>query len=60
MSLARDVGTVGGATLTSRALALLRDAGVAAVLGAGALSDAYFRGAANPEPVPPPARGRAR
>src|SRR5713101_4219432 len=42
MSLARDVTTVGGATLTSRLLGFLRDAGVAAVLGAGALSDAYF------------------
>src|SRR6266478_7166479 len=42
MSLARDVTTVGGATLTSRLLGFLRDAGVAAVLGAGGLSDAYF------------------
>src|SRR5258708_20222101 len=42
MSLARDVMTVGGATLTSRLLGFLRDAGVAAVLGAGPLSDAYF------------------
>jgi len=42
MSLARDVTTVGGATLTSRLLGFLRDAGVAAVLGAGPLSDAYF------------------
>src|SRR5215470_142027 len=42
MSLARDVTTVGAATLTSRLLGFLRDAGVAAVLGAGALSDAYF------------------
>jgi putative peptidoglycan lipid II flippase len=42
MSLARDVTTVGTATLTSRLLGFLRDAGVAALLGAGPLSDAYF------------------
>jgi putative peptidoglycan lipid II flippase len=42
MSIARDVTTVGVATLTSRLLGFLRDAGIAAVLGAGALSDAYF------------------
>lgn len=42
MSLARDVTTVGAATLVSRLLGFLRDAGVAAVLGAGPLSDAYF------------------
>jgi putative peptidoglycan lipid II flippase len=42
MSLARDVTTVGAATLASRLLGFLRDAGVAAVLGAGPLSDAYF------------------
>jgi putative peptidoglycan lipid II flippase len=42
MSLARDVTTVGAATLTSRLLGFLRDAGVAAVLGAGPFSDAYF------------------
>src|ERR1700704_1945251 len=42
MSIARDVTTVGAATLTSRLLGFLRDAGVAAILGAGALSDAYF------------------
>src|SRR5215475_13841727 len=42
MSLARDVTTVGGATLLSRLLGFLRDVLVAAVLGAGALSDAYF------------------
>jgi putative peptidoglycan lipid II flippase len=41
-SLARDVTTVGAATLVSRLLGFLRDAGVAAVLGAGPLSDAYF------------------
>ncbi len=42
MSLARDVTTVGSATLLSRLLGFFRDAGIAAVLGAGALSDAYF------------------
>jgi len=42
MSLARDVTTVGAATLTSRLLGFLRDAGIAGVLGAGPLSDAYF------------------
>jgi putative peptidoglycan lipid II flippase len=42
MSLARDVTTVGAATLVSRLLGFVRDAGVAAVLGAGPLSDAYF------------------
>src|SRR3974390_661282 len=42
MSLARDVTTVGAATLTSRLLGFFRDAGIAAVLGAGAVSDAYF------------------
>jgi putative peptidoglycan lipid II flippase len=42
MSLARDVTTVGAATLVSRLFGFLRDAGVAAVLGAGPLSDAYF------------------
>src|SRR5215470_17176893 len=42
MSLARDVTTVGAATLASRLLGFLRDIGVAAVLGAGSLSDAYF------------------
>ena len=35
MSIARDVTTVGAATLTSRLLGFLRDAGVAALLGAG-------------------------
>ncbi|HWM45505.1 MAG TPA: murein biosynthesis integral membrane protein MurJ [Xanthobacteraceae bacterium] len=42
MSIARNVSTVGSATLASRALALVRDMGVAAVLGAGPLADAYF------------------
>jgi putative peptidoglycan lipid II flippase len=42
MSLTRDVTTVGSATLLSRLLGFLRDVLIAAVLGAGALSDAYF------------------
>jgi putative peptidoglycan lipid II flippase len=42
MSLARDVATVGTATLLSRLLGFIRDAGIAAVLGAGVLSDAFF------------------
>jgi putative peptidoglycan lipid II flippase len=41
-SLARDVTTVGGATLLSRGLAFLRDVVIAAVLGAGVLADAFF------------------
>jgi len=42
MSLARDVTTVGTATLVSRLLGFFRDVGIAAILGAGVLSDAYF------------------
>src|SRR5262245_44550912 len=42
MALARNVTTVGGATLLSRLLGFFRDVGIAAVLGAGMLSDAYF------------------
>src|SRR6266436_1301725 len=42
MSLARDVTTVGTATLLSRILGFFRDVGIAAVLGAGVLSDAFF------------------
>jgi putative peptidoglycan lipid II flippase len=42
MSLARDVSSVGSATLVSRLLGFFRDMGIAAVLGAGPLSDAYF------------------
>jgi putative peptidoglycan lipid II flippase len=41
-SLARDVATVGAATLLSRLLGFARDLGVAALLGAGAVSDAFF------------------
>jgi putative peptidoglycan lipid II flippase len=42
MPLARDVATVGSATLGSRLLGFVRDIGVAALLGAGSLSDAFF------------------
>jgi putative peptidoglycan lipid II flippase len=42
MSLARNVATVGTATLLSRLLGFLRDVGIAAVLGAGVLSDSFF------------------
>lgn len=42
MSLARNVATVGSATLLSRLLGFVRDIGIAALLGAGALSDAYL------------------
>ena len=42
MSLARDVTTVGSATLLSRLLGFFRDMGIASVLGAGVLSDAFF------------------
>jgi putative peptidoglycan lipid II flippase len=42
MSLARDLTTVGGATLLSRLLGFLRDVVIAAVLGAGTLADAFF------------------
>lgn len=42
MSLARDITTVGGGTLTSRLLAYARDAGIAALLGTGPFSEAFF------------------
>lgn len=42
MSLARDITTVGGGTLVSRLLAYLRDAWIAALLGAGPYSEAFF------------------
>jgi putative peptidoglycan lipid II flippase len=48
MTLARNVTTVGGATLLSRLLGFLRDMLIAAALGAGALSDAYFTAFALP------------
>src|SRR5271169_5004027 len=42
MSLARDITTVGGGTLLSRLLGFGRDAGIAALLGAGPFSEAFF------------------
>jgi putative peptidoglycan lipid II flippase len=42
MPIARRVATVTGATLLSRLLGFARDVGIAAALGAGPLSDAYF------------------
>jgi putative peptidoglycan lipid II flippase len=48
MTLARNVTTVGSATLVSRLLGFLRDMLIAAALGAGALSDAYFAAFALP------------
>jgi len=42
MSLARDITTVGSGTLVSRLLAYLRDAWIAALLGAGPHSEAFF------------------
>ena len=42
MSLARNITTVGSATLLSRLLGFLRDVGIAAMLGAGVISDAFF------------------
>jgi putative peptidoglycan lipid II flippase len=40
--LARDITTTGGGTLISRLLAYLRDAWIAALLGAGLYSEAFF------------------
>ncbi len=42
MSLARDITTVGGGTLLSRVLAYVRDAAIAALLGTGPYSEAFF------------------
>ncbi len=42
MSLARDIGTVGGGTLASRVVAYARDASIAALLGTGPFSEAFF------------------
>jgi putative peptidoglycan lipid II flippase len=42
MTLARDISTVGGGTMASRALAYARDAGIAALFGASPLSEAFF------------------
>jgi putative peptidoglycan lipid II flippase len=41
-SLGRDVATVGIATLLSRVFGFIRDLGIAAILGAGTQSDAFF------------------
>src|SRR4026208_1254325 len=42
MSLARDITTVGSGTLVSRLLAYVRDAWIAALLGAGPYSETLF------------------
>ena len=42
MSIARNVTTVGGATLLSRLLGFGRDVGIATMLGAGVVADAFF------------------
>ena len=42
MSLARDVSTVGIGTLVSRVFAYTRDASIAALLGTGPFSEAFF------------------
>jgi len=42
MSIARNVATVGSATLISRVLGFARDMAIAAVFGAGARADAFF------------------
>jgi len=42
MSLTRDITTVGGGTLMSRLLAYVRDAWIAALLGAGPYSETLF------------------
>ena len=42
MPIARHVATVASATLLSRLLGFFRDMGIAAALGAGVLSDAFF------------------
>jgi putative peptidoglycan lipid II flippase len=42
MSIARDITTVGSATLLSRLLGFGRDVGIATTLGAGPFSDAFF------------------
>jgi putative peptidoglycan lipid II flippase len=42
MSLARDISTVGAGTLVSRVFAYTRDASIAALLGTGPYSEAFF------------------
>jgi putative peptidoglycan lipid II flippase len=44
MSLARNIATVGFATVLSRALGFVRDMTIAALLGAGVRADAFFVG----------------
>src|SRR5512139_1505569 len=42
MAFARDITTVGGGALMSRLLAFFRDAWIAALLGTGPFSEAFF------------------
>ena len=42
MTLARNIATVGSATLVSRVLGFARDVAIAAVFGAGVRADAFF------------------
>ena len=42
MSLSRSIATVGGYTMASRILGFTRDILIAAILGAGLVSDAFF------------------
>ena len=42
MSLARAIATVGGFTLLSRIVGFVRDIVLSAVLGSGAVADAFF------------------
>lgn len=42
MSLLRSIATVGGYTMGSRVLGFVRDAAIAAVVGAGFVADAFF------------------
>ena len=42
MSLGRAVATVGGFTLLSRIVGFIRDIVLSAVLGSGAVADAFF------------------
>ena len=41
-TLVRSIATIGGITLVSRLLGFVRDVMMAALLGAGPLSDAFF------------------
>src|ERR1043165_2995973 len=42
MSLFRGIATIGGLTMVSRGLGFARDVMMAALLGAGAVADAFF------------------